>query len=727
MNIRRLSILLVVSLIALSSTVYDAEAQWVQTAGPYGGTIYTMAVLGPNTSHPLLFAGAVSGIFRSTDSGAQWVNVTSGLSNTDVGSFAVMDTDIFAVTTGGILRSTNGGTAWRLVNNGLSGNLAQSIATMGTDLFVATYNQIFRSSNRGASWLAVDSIPGPNSGYNNVNAFASIGTSLFVATSSGLFRSLDSGASWMDIGSGLNTGNGISSLAVGGMNGSPALLYAGYGSTIFLSTDSGTTWNPTSTPAGYFELYTLGASGSDLYAGTDYGFYSSSDQGQTWDNANYDLAATTVETIAVMDTARGAVPATLFVGTFTGIFASTNGGANWLPANTGVIISDVTSFAVLGPDVFAGTNNNLFLSSDDGGSWQPLAMNSNGSQTTGGVSALATDGQALFAATPYGSGILVSNDSGVTWANPSSNSYYNFSINTLFPEVGSFGTTLFGGTSSGIFQSPDEGATWIDASTGLFADELAAYSFAQHNGDLYCGTQYGGVFYSSDSGKTWNDISPATTASQESYIQALAVSGTTLFAGMNDTYGSSDGGVLQSSDNGANWKKDYGVTGNVAALLTIGPNVFAATDAGIFLSTNRGMVWSDAGEGMNGAAINALAIRGSELYAGTTGAGVWRRPLAEMIDVSSVAQNQSLTTTAQNYPNPFTTQTTIPFSLSHSGHVSVKIFDMLGNEVATLANQDMGAGPHEAVWNAGAQAPGMYACQIATLDGVQTLPLIRTK
>ena len=54
---------------------------------------------------------------------------------------------------------------------------------------------------------------------------------------------------------------------------------------------------------------------------------------------------------------------------------------------------------------------------------------------------------------------------------------------------------------------------------------------------------------------------------------------------------------------------------------------------------------------------------------------------------------------SQNYPNPFNPSTTIKFALPASEKVSVKIYDMLGREVATLLNTQLEAGNHQVVWN----------------------------
>jgi hypothetical protein len=68
----------------------------------------------------------------------------------------------------------------------------------------------------------------------------------------------------------------------------------------------------------------------------------------------------------------------------------------------------------------------------------------------------------------------------------------------------------------------------------------------------------------------------------------------------------------------------------------------------------------------------------------------------------------------QNYPNPFNPSTEITFSLPHGSQVSLKVYDVLGREIATLVNAKLEAGSHHATWNAGSFASGMYFYKIQT-------------
>jgi hypothetical protein len=75
----------------------------------------------------------------------------------------------------------------------------------------------------------------------------------------------------------------------------------------------------------------------------------------------------------------------------------------------------------------------------------------------------------------------------------------------------------------------------------------------------------------------------------------------------------------------------------------------------------------------------------------------------------------------QNYPNPFNPTTVIGYQLPVTGHVSLKIFNMVGQEVATLVQQERIAGYHQETFDAHNFASGIYVYQIiaTTADGTR--------
>jgi hypothetical protein len=82
---------------------------------------------------------------------------------------------------------------------------------------------------------------------------------------------------------------------------------------------------------------------------------------------------------------------------------------------------------------------------------------------------------------------------------------------------------------------------------------------------------------------------------------------------------------------------------------------------------------------------------------------------------------------AQNYPNPFNAVTTIEFYLPQSSHVMLKVFNLTGEEVATLTAENLSAGRHVTQWNAGGLASGVYFYQLQAGNFVEMKKLILIK
>lgn len=90
-------------------------------------------------------------------------------------------------------------------------------------------------------------------------------------------------------------------------------------------------------------------------------------------------------------------------------------------------------------------------------------------------------------------------------------------------------------------------------------------------------------------------------------------------------------------------------------------------------------------------------------------------PLPLTAEVNPAAMLPSAFELRQNYPNPFNPLTTMSFTIGHSSLVSLKVYDVLGREVATLLNHElMDEGDQEVQFDASALASGVYFYRIAT-------------
>jgi hypothetical protein len=81
----------------------------------------------------------------------------------------------------------------------------------------------------------------------------------------------------------------------------------------------------------------------------------------------------------------------------------------------------------------------------------------------------------------------------------------------------------------------------------------------------------------------------------------------------------------------------------------------------------------------------------------------------------------------QNYPNPFNPATTVKYQIPESDLVNLKVFDVLGNEVATLVNEKQPAGSYEVEFSASELASGIYLYKLVSGSFVETKKMILLK
>ena len=86
----------------------------------------------------------------------------------------------------------------------------------------------------------------------------------------------------------------------------------------------------------------------------------------------------------------------------------------------------------------------------------------------------------------------------------------------------------------------------------------------------------------------------------------------------------------------------------------------------------------------------------------------------------------------QNYPNPFNPSTTIKFSIpsvdmGHAPSVQLKVYDILGNEITTLVNEDKPAGEYEVIFDATGLPSGIYFYRLTTVNNTLAKKLILLK
>ncbi len=214
-----------------------------------------------------------------------------------------------------------------------------------------------------------------------------------------------------------------------------------------------------------------------------------------------------------------------------------------------------------------------------------------------------------------------------------------------------------------------------------------------------------------------------------------------IFVGLNEN-------ILKSTDGGNTWKvslsniKDVTFKCIAANPLKYG-EVFAGGQANdnsfvLYKSIDGGNNWMPVVYYCNCIVkgINTLAgiIKNDEfiLFIGTNGDGIWKYP-AEVSKVRNEDVINSEYYLYQNFPNPFNPETKISFEIPVGGKVSLKVYDLIGREVAVLLNDKYkSAGFYSVIWdsknNHGKPVPsGIYICRLVCGEQTRIIKMTLTR
>ncbi len=304
--------------------------------------------------HDLIYSGSTiyngndGGVFKSTDGGTVWSDISSNISNAQMYGLGLSASSATTIISGHQDNGTNlttNGTTWSEVNGG-DGMLCFIDRTNNANMFSSIYNgNLYRSTNSGASFSAIKVVAGGgwvtpwlqdpntaatiyaggtnveksiNSGTNwtTISSFTGVGTlvaldvaktnSLIIVAASGtkVMKTINGGTAWTDITVGLPASVTIQNVTidVNDANVIYVALASYSGSSVYRSTNGGTAWTNISAglpsiPANCF-VTQVGAAGV-VYCGTDLGVYFSSNSGTTWESFTNGMPGITVKDLEI--------------------------------------------------------------------------------------------------------------------------------------------------------------------------------------------------------------------------------------------------------------------------------------------------------------------------------------------------------------------------------------------------------------------------------------------
>jgi len=358
----------------------------------------------------------------------------------------------------------------------------------------------------------------------------------------------------------------------------------------------------------------------------------------------------------------------LFAGTIgDGIFKSTNSGENWNQVNNGLTSFDILALARSEEGrLFAGTSQGeLYHSDDNGDSWTSMT---------------APGDAGIFAIAAVSSGVI------------------------------------FVGGDGGIYRSTDGGTSWERLESGLPHIIMIRAFVLLPNDDLIAGSYGMGTFRTTDNGDTWIQTFPGSP-DNSAYSFTVDASGT-IFAATTL-------GIYSSTDAGGTWFEMEDPAGaNVLDFVIDSTDAyFAATTTSIYYSTDHGNNWAEARSGLGDLSVLTLGVdEAGVVYAGTNGDGVYKAVMAT--EVRHTEEGPRGFSVEQNYPNPFNPVTNFQFTIANSQLTILRVYDLLGREVATVVDEKLEPGTYTRRWDAGGMSSGVYYYRLWVRDFVETRKML---
>jgi photosystem II stability/assembly factor-like uncharacterized protein len=621
-------------------------------------------------------------IIRTIDGGSTWITQYKFWGDINFYSVFFVDVDNGWVVgnAGTILRTTDGGINWEPQISGTQYDLNAIYFTDINNGTAVGYNKILRTSDGGDTWITQYS-------------------SIYISCSGVYFSDINNG--WV-VGNSfsngiiLNTTNGGNNWETQTLPNNHQLrevsffdelngIAVGNNGIIYKTTDGGQNWNQQNSGSNYElkavsfqDLNNANVVGGGYYGGSE--ILRTTDAGQTWLSQSSSVSNDQLEDIYFIDENNGWA-----TGGYGTLLKTTNGGDDWIYqfAGTGSKLFCIY-FINEYYGIVCGEIGTILRTTDGGTSWIPQSIGTNAE-----LSDISFSDENNGWIVGSGGVIYRTTDGGFNWMQQISGISYNLHEVQFINEY--IGAAV---GDEGIIRTTNGGVDWFSQPTG-FSIILYDILFLDTNNVIAIGGDgnVGTILRSTNGGNDW----------------LSQTSDTLMWPRLRSVY-------FTDSNNGT----------------IVGGNIycdFGCVFQSIILKTSDGgETWQEQASGTN---FPLYTVHFTNTNTGTA-VGEYGTILRIEDDVTSVNEEQPEVTPinfflSQNYPNPFNPSTTISWQSPVGSWQTLKVYDLLGREVATLVDEYKPAGRYEVEFDGSKLSSGAYLYKLTAgeFTSVKKLMLLK--
>ncbi|MBS1516373.1 MAG: T9SS type A sorting domain-containing protein [Bacteroidetes bacterium] len=582
-------------------------------------------------------AGNAGKIFKTTDGGNSWDLQATPFPNDCKQIQFVNSLTGYCATIGSLFKTTTGGSNW--FTPPIGGNFYGVQFFNESKGYLFTQEYFLKTYDSGNTWSAVT--PG---WFSAANCFSFKDTSFGVVAGMGfLYTTTNGGLNWYSSYSGTEEFTSV--------NMHPSSVgIATTRSNKILRTYGGLSWTTGSTPffnsnLAYYNSFIVDA-GNAFVFGDNGVILKAASNATVFTSLTNRITSYNINNIVFVNSLTGFVSsknASTTYGAGGPALKTTNGGLNWTALQMPPGYFQSIYFLNSQTGWICGDSMKVAKTTNSGANW---TVQYGASSMSPLVSIEFCDSLFGWTYASFGGYNYKTTNGGTNWVsftNPGSFSNIKiFFLNSLT------GWAIGTSSTSQIRKTTDGGATWF-SQFNTNPNNLSVHFVNSQTGWI-CGGEF--ISKTTNGGTNWND-----KAYPGKYFRAIKF----YNANMGLCIGA-NGDIFATVDGGNNWSSQSRIY--CSSLNTISfidnTNILIGGDAGIILKSSLGII---------------------------DGANFIQSSLSEQFSLS------------QNYPNPFNPSTVIRYQLSVAGNVSLKIFDLLGKEVAQLVNEKQSAGSYAVDFN----------------------------